>query len=301
MNDRETRGTERKTDVKKGIHYKLISADAKGIGFNFKEVWKYRDLIFLLVKREFVSRYKQTILGPAWAIIQPLLTTIVFTFIFGNVAKLADCGAVPTFLFYMCGNISWHFFSGCLHGTANTFIVNRVIMGKVYFPRLCMPISTALSQLISFGIQSAMFLAFLIIYKFIPGYEINTNVYALMAPILILQMAVLGVGCGIIISSATTKYRDLQFLVSFGVQLWMYGTPVAYSMDLFRSSGILNMLARANPMTPIIEMMRYGFLGSDAGSLDWLSYGWSWFFTLIIFTCGVLLFNKVERTFMDTV
>ena len=278
-----------------------MSADTKSINFDFKEIWQRRDLILLLVKRNFVSKYKQTILGPSWAIIQPLLTTVVFTFIFGNVARLANCGTVPTFLFYMCGNISWHFFSGCLNGTAYTFISNRGIMGKVYFPRLCMPISTALSQLISFGIQSAMFLAFLIIYKFIPGYEINTNVYALMAPILILQMAVLGVGCGIIISSATTKYRDLQFLVSFGVQLWMYGTPVAYSMDLFRSSGILNMLARANPMTPIIEMMRYGFLGSDAGSLDWLSYGWSWFLTLIIFTCGVLLFNKVERTFMDTV
>ena len=287
--------------MEQGKYYKRIASDTKSINFDFKEMWQRRDLILLLVKRNFVSRYKQTILGPAWAIIQPLLTTFVFTFIFGNVAGLASCGSVPTFLFYMCGNIAWQFFSGCLHGTANTFIANRGIMGKVYFPRLCMPISTALSQLISFGIQATMFIVFLIVYIFIPGFEINTNVYALMAPVLILQMAILGVGCGIIISSATTKYRDLQFLVSFGVSLWMYGTPVAYSMDLFRSSGILNMIARANPMTPLIEMMRYGFLGSDAGSLDWLSYSWSWLLTLIIFICGVLLFNKVERTFMDTV
>ncbi len=287
--------------LEQGKYYKRITSDARGINFNFKEIWQRRDLILLLVKREFVSRYKQTILGPAWAVIQPLLTTFVFTFIFGNVAGLASCGAVPTFLFYMCGNIAWHFFSGCLSGTANTFIANRGIMGKVYFPRLSVPISTAISQLISFGIQAAMFLAFLIVYQFIPGYEINTNTYALMAPLLILQMAILGMGCGIIISAATTKYRDLQFLVSFGVQLWMYGTPVAYSMDLFRSSGILNIIARANPMTPMIEIMRYGFLGSDAGSLDWLSFGWSWIVTLVIFVCGVLMFNKVERTFMDTV
>jgi len=283
------------------MYYKRISADEKGIHFHFDEVWQNRYLIYLLVKRGFISRYKQTILGPAWALIQPLMTTIVFTFIFGNVARLADCGAVPTFLFYMCGNITWHFFAGCLTGTANTFVLNRGIMGKVYFPRLCMPISSVLNQLISSGIQSAMFLVFLVIYLFIPQYSIIVNAYALMAPILVLQMALLGMGCGIIISAATTKYRDLQFLVSFGVSLWMYATPVAYSMDLFKSSAVLQIIVRANPMSSVIEMMRYGFLGPDAGSLDWLSYGWSWIFTLIVFLCGVLLFNKVERTFMDTV
>lgn len=287
--------------MEQGQYYKLIDADAKSINFDFKEIWNHRDLILLLVKRNFVSRYKQTILGPAWAVIQPLLTTVVFTFIFGNVAGLANSGAVPTFLFYMCGNIAWQFFSGCLSGTANTFISNRSVMGKVYFPRLCVPISTVLSQLISFGIQAAMFMGFLVIYLFVPQYHIGINAYAFMAPILIFQMALLGLGCGIIISSATTKYRDLQFLVSFGISLWMYATPVAYSMDLFQSSRVLNLIARANPMSSIIEMMRYGFLGSDAGSLDWLSYGWSWLFTLSLFFSGVLLFNKVERTFMDTV
>ncbi len=288
-------------NLEQGKFYKKISADTNNLNFNFSEIWKHRDLILLLVKREFVSKYKQTVLGPAWAIIQPLLTTVVFTFIFGNVAGLAECGAVPTFLFYMCGNIAWQFFSGCLTATSSTFIANSGIMGKVYFPRLCMPVSTTLSQLISFAIQSAMFLVFLVIYLFIPEYSIGINLCVLMAPVLILQMAMLGLGCGIIISSATTKYRDLQFLVGFGVSLWMYATPVAYSMDLFKSSAVLHIIARANPMTPIIEMMRYGFLGGQAGSLDWLSYGWSWIFTLVVLAWGISLFNKVERTFMDTV
>ena len=287
--------------MKQGIHYKRIEADAKGLDFNFKEIWQHKDLILLLVKREFVSKYKQTILGPAWAIIQPLLTTIVFTFIFGNVAGLANCGAVPTFLFYMCGNIAWQFFAGCLTGTANTFIMNRGIMGKVYFPRLCVPISTVLSQLISFGIQFGMFIVFLVIFLFVPQYKIGTNLFVLMVPVLILQMAILGMGVGVIISAATTKYRDLQFLVSFGVSLWMYATPVAYSMDLFKGSAALNIIARVNPMSPVIEMMRYAFLGSEAGSIDWLSYGWSWALTLAVLVFGVLLFNKVERNFMDTV
>lgn len=287
--------------MEQGKYYKKISSDTNNLNFDFKEIWQHRDLILLLVKREFVSKYKQTVLGPAWAIIQPLLTTVVFTFIFGNVAGLAECGAVPTFLFYMCGNIAWQFFSGCLTTTSNTFIANSGIMGKVYFPRLCMPISTTLSQFISFGIQSAMFIAFLVIYLFVPQYEIGINFYALMAPLLIVQMALLGMGCGVIISSATTKYRDLQFLVSFGMSLWMYATPVAYSMNLFKSNAVLHLITRVNPMTPVIEMMRYGFLGGDAGSVDWLSYGCSWIFTLIVLAWGVKLFNKVERTFMDTV
>lgn len=282
-------------------YYKLIDADSREISFHFKEIWQYRDLIVLLVKREFVSKYKQTILGPAWAVIQPLLTTVVFTFIFGNVAGLAECGTVPTFLFYMCGNIAWHFFSGCLTATANTFIANRGTMGKVYFPRLCMPIATTMSQLISFLIQFVMFLAFLVIYLFVPGYSIEVNGTALMLPLAILQMAMLGMGCGVIISALTTKYRDLQFLVSFGVSLWMYGTPVAYSLALFRYNRILYALVRGNPMTPVIEIFRYGFLGGQAGSMDWGFYALSWVITLAILTWGVLLFNKVEKTFMDTV
>lgn len=286
--------------MEKGKYYREITSEAKVFRFNFREVWQYRDLILLFVKRNFVSQYKQTILGPAWAVIQPLLTTVVFTFVFGNVAGLADCGAVPTFLFYMCGNIAWSYFSSCLTGTANTFIANSGTMGKVYFPRLCMPISTVLSNLISFGIQSAMFLAFLVIYLFVPGFEIRINPYACFAPLHILQLALLGLGCGVIISACTTKYRDLRFLVGFGVSLWMYGTPVAYSMSLFRGT-ILYRIVRFNPVTPVIEMLRYGFLGPEAGSLDWVAYGASWGFTAALLTCGVLLFNKVERTFMDTI
>jgi len=284
-----------------GRYYKRITSEAKALRFNFKEIWQYKDLILLLVKKDFISKYKQTILGPAWAIIQPLLTTVVFTFISSNVAGLANCGPVPTFLFYMSANVAWQFFSGCLTGTANTFIANSGTMGKVYFPRLCMPIATTLSQFISFAIQMVMFLVFLAIYLLLPGYEIEINIYALMAPVLIVQMAMIGLGCGIIISAATTKYRDLQFLVSFGVSLWMYGTPVAYSIDIFRSSPILYTICRINPLTPIIEMIRYGFLGNNAGSLDWTAYGISWIVTLFLLTVGILLFNRVERTFMDTV
>ena len=285
--------------MEQGKYYKLISSESR-TSFDFKEIWRYRDLIGLLVKREFVSKYKQTILGPAWAVIQPLLTTVVFTFVFGNVAGLANCGAVPTFLFYMCGNIAWQFFAGCLTETSNTFIMNSNVMGKVYFPRLCMPISTTFSQLIAFGIQFAMFLVFFIIYLFIPGYQLGINWLALMTPLYIIQMSMLGLGCGIIISACTTKYRDLRFLVSFGVSLWMYATPVAYSLDIF-GTGLFSKLLQLNPMTPVIEMMRYGFLGSDAGHVDWLFYGISWLTTIIFLSIGVKLFNKVERTFMDTV
>ena len=286
--------------MEKGKYYKEISSDTRALSFNFKEVWQYKDLILLLVKRNFVSQYKQTILGPAWAIIQPLLTTVVFTFVFGNVAGLADCGAVPTFLFYMCGNVAWHYFSGCLTATSDTFIANSGTMGKVYFPRLCMPISTVMSNLISFGIQAAMFIVFLVIYLFVPEYSIKTNVYALFAPLHVLQLSMLALGCGVIISACTTKYRDLRFLVGFGVSLWMYGSPVAYSMSLFRGT-LLYRVVRFNPVTPVIEMLRYGFLGPEAGSVDWLSYGVSWVVMLILLAIGVLMFNKVERTFMDTV
>ena len=287
--------------MKQGKYYKKIKSEEKGMRLNLKEVMKYRDLIFLLVKRNFVSQYKQTILGPAWAIIQPLLTTVVFTFVFGNVAKLADCGAVPTFLFYMCGNITWGYFSGCLTGTSNTFIANSAIMGKVYFPRLCMPISTVFSQLISFGIQFIMFIAFLIAFLFVPGYSIGINLWALAYPLLIIQMAALGFGVGTIISSLTIKYRDLQFLVGFGMSLWMYGTPVAYSLKLFGEGSILYWVTRFNPMTPIIELARYGFLGADAGSVDFPALIVSLALTIALALIGIVKFNKVERTFMDTV
>lgn len=286
--------------MKQGKYYKLIVSEDKGFRLNLKEVVKYKDLIYLFVKRNFVSQYKQTVLGPAWAVIQPLLTTVVFTFIFGNVAGLADCGAVPTFLFYMCANLSWSFFAGCLTNTSSTFIANSAVMGKVYFPRLCVPISTVLSQFIGFGIQLAMFIVFLVIFLFVPGFNIQINFWVLLFPVLVIQMAILGFGFGIIISALTTKYRDLQFLVGFGVSLWMYATPVAYSIKIF-GSGILYQLCRFNPMTPIIELARYGFLGSEAGRVDLLAWAISLVVTVIVALIGIGMFNRVERTFMDTV
>lgn len=262
---------------------------------DLKEIWNYRDLIFLFVKRTFVSQYKQTILGPAWAVIQPLLTTIVFTVVFGGLAGLPTDG-VPGFLFYMCGTICWNYFSSNITVTSNTFVSNAAIFGKVYFPRLVLPISTVITNLISFSIQLITFLIFWAVY-WLKRTAVNPNWFLFMLPLLLLQMAMLSLGFGIIISALTTKYRDLTMLVGFGVQLWMYATPVAYSSSLIPPKWLgLYML---NPMTPIIEMFRCGFLGT--GSVNMSYYLISWFLTLLILVIGVLLFNKVEKTFMDTV
>ena len=262
--------------------------------FHLKELARYRDLIFLFVKRSFVARYKQTILGPAWALIQPLISTLVFTVVFGKIAGLAP-GGVPAFLFFMSGNIAWGYFSGCLNSTANTFTGNAGIFGKVYFPRLVTPISTVLSQLIGFGIQFFLFLIFLVIY-WVKG-EVQPTLYVLMLPLLLLHMAMLGLGVGIIISSLTTKYRDLQMLVGFGVQLWMYGTPVAYDIGIIPEKYMS--LYMLNPMTPVINAFRKAFLG--IGSFDLPHYLISWAVTLVVLGIGVMLFNRVEKTFMDTV
>lgn len=287
--------------MKHSEHYKIITSNSKDNGTTFKELWHYKDLIFLFVKRDFTSLYKQTILGPAWAIVQPLLTTVIFTFIFGNVAGLANCEKVPTFLFYMCANIAWQYFSGCLIGTSNTFIGNASILGKVYFPRIIMPISTAVSNLISYGIQSLMFLFFILLYSFVPTYDIRINCIAFLSPLLILQMLILSLACGIIVAALTTKYRDLQMLVSFGVSLWMYATPVAYPISIFNKHPILLFVIRLNPMTSIIEMLRYGFLGPSAGTVNWGYYYLSWCITLLLLLIGIKLFHRVEKNFMDTI
>ena len=262
--------------------------------FHLKEVAKYRDLIFLFVKRNFVSQYKQTILGPAWALIQPLLTTVVFTVVFGRLAGLAP-GGVPSFLFFMSGNIAWAYFSACLTSTANTFTGNSAIFGKVYFPRLVSPISTVLTNLISFGIQFFLFVVFLVIY-WIRG-NVRPTLYVLLLPLLLVHMAMLSLGVGIIISSLTTKYRDLKMLVGFGVQLWMYGTPVAYDIGIVPDQYMgLYML---NPMTPVINTFRRAFLG--LGSFDLPHYLISWVITLVVLFFGLMMFSRVEKTFMDTV
>lgn len=282
------------------VYYKKITPEHKWYDLKLKEVWTYRDLVLLFVKRDFVSKYKQTILGPAWAVIQPLMTTVVFTFIFGVVAGLADSGSVPTFLFYMCGNISWQFFAGCLSKTGRTFVDNRIIMEKVYFPRLAMPISTCLSQLVAFAIQAAMFVIFLIIYMFVPRFHIQITKFVFLVPFLILQMMMLGLGCGSIICALTTKYRDLQMLIDFGLQLWMYATPVAYSMKMFSGTSLYR-LVNYNPMTPIINAMRYACLGPDCGQFDLKYYLVSVIITFVLLFIGVVLFNKAEKNFTDTV
>ena len=265
-----------------------------------KELFRYKDLILLFVKRDFVSLYKQTVLGPAWAVIQPFLTTIVFSLVFGSIAGLAPEG-VPSFLFYLSGTVIWTYFANCLTRTSDTFIANAAILGKVYFPRLVMPVSTVLSKLIDFAIQYGFFLVFLVIYG-LTGAAIRPNWLILLTPLLLLQLAMLSLGCGVIISAATTKYRDLRMLVSFGVELWMYASPVAYdmfSMSAFAPGGKYYSLYMLNPVTPIVNLFRYAYLG--LGQVDWQSYGISWAVTCCLLFAGIVLFSRVEKTFMDTV
>jgi lipopolysaccharide transport system permease protein len=260
-----------------------------------RELWKYRDLIGLFVWRDFVSIYKQTILGPLWYIIQPLLTTVVFTIIFGSVARLPTDG-VPPFLFYFSGVIAWRYFADCLNNTANTFVGNAHIFGKVYFPRLTVPVSVVISNLIAFGIQ---FLLFFVIYLYYwkSSAIIHPQSALLLLPILIIQMAALGLGFGVIVSSLTTRYRDLTHLVGFGVQLWMFATPVVYPAsslpDKWRWILVLN------PMAPVIEAFRFAFLGT--GSINLQSWLISLSSTVCILFIGIILFSRVEKSFMDTV
>ena len=262
---------------------------------NLKEVWQYRDLIWLFVKRDFTTKFKQTILGPLWYVIQPLFTTIVQTFVLGGIAKLPTDG-VPQFLFYMAGNVPWAYFSSCLLSTSNTFVMNSGVFGKVYFPRLTTPIATVISSLFNFVVQFIMFLGFTL-YFALTGAGITVTWVAALTPLFVIQMALLGMGFGIIISSLTTKYRDLQVLVTFGISLWMYATPVIYSGTTL--SPKLYSVMMLNPMAPIIELMRYGWLGS--GTAPFFYWGISWVVTAVVLLIGIIIFNKVEKTFMDTV
>ena len=263
--------------------------------FHLKDVWKYRDLLFMFVKRDFVSVYKQTILGPFWFFLQPILTTITFTIVFGNIAKIPTDG-IPPILFYMSGIVCWGYFSDCLTRTSSTFITNANIFGKVYFPRLVSPLSNIISLLMKFGIQMILLIGFLIYFK-MNGSDVNPNIYILLTPYLILLMAGLGLGFGIIVSSLTTKYRDLTFLVSFGVQLLMYATPVIYPLSALPEK--YKWIVLANPMTSIVDTFRFAFLGAgtfNAGNLLYTSV-----FVVIILSIGIIVFNRVEKTFMDTV
>lgn len=267
---------------------------------HLRECWKYRDLILLFVKRNFIIVYKQTILGPAWAIIQPLLTTLIFTVVFGGIAGLPTDG-VPQFLFYMCGNVAWHYFSASLTEVSVTFTKNSRIFGKVYFPRLVMPIATVLTQLINFAIQFVFFLIFLIYYANVPGSGVDPNFgLILLTPLVLLHMALLAMGVGVMISALTTKYRDLAMLVSFGVQLWMYATPVTYPSSMIAQNFPQLMgLYMLNPMASIVELFRAAYLG--VGSFQVGYYMISVGITLALLFGGLVLFSKTEKTFMDTV
>jgi len=273
----------------------IITPRKKWYDLQLRDVWHYRDLIGMFVRRDFVSRYKQTILGPLWFLIQPLLTSVVFVVVFGNIANLPTDG-LPQMLFYMSGNVLWNYFSGCLTGTSTTFTSNAHLFGKVYFPRLVTPISIIISNLITFAIQFIFFLGFFV-YFLLRGSNIGVTFWALTLPLLILLMAGLGLGFGIIISSLTTKYRDLQQLVGFGVSLLMYLTPVIYPISSIPEK--LRWIAEVNPITPIIETFRAGFLG--AGNANWLGLGYSAVFMLVVLFIGVVIFNRVEKTFIDTV
>jgi len=273
----------------------IIKPKTGWFDINVSDHYKYQDLIWLFVRRNFVTIYKQTVLGPLWLIIQPLLTTLVFTIIFGRIAKLPTDG-LPPFLFYMCGNTAWAYFANCLNGTANTFVSNAGLFGKVYFPRLTVPISVVITNLISFVIQFSLFLA-LILYFVFKGMVIHPNLWILYLPVLLVQMALLGLGFGIVISSATTKYRDLANLVGFGVQLWMYFTPIVYPLSQIPAKW--QQLYLLNPMAPVIETFRYAFLGT--GSLPGGALATSATITLAILLIGVLMFSRTEKTFMDTV
>lgn len=273
----------------------IISPQTNILDLKLKDVWKYRDLLIMFVKRDFVSTYKQTILGPIWFFVQPLLTTLTFVIIFGNIAKLSTDG-LPMTLFYMSGITMWNYFSECLNKTATVFKDNANIFGKVYFPRLIMPLSIVVSNLIRFGIQLSLFLGFLLWYIF-NGSSVHPNWYILLVPYLVVLMALLALGLGMIISAMTTKYRDLVFLLTFGIQLFMYATPVIYPMSSL--SVKYGWLIKANPLSAIIETFRYAFTGS--GQFSWGVLAYSSLFTFIILVIGTIIFNKVEKSFMDTV
>lgn len=280
----------------------MITSQHKLLDLHIGETFRYRDLIYLFVKRDFTAMYKQTILGPLWAVIQPLLTTVVFTIIFGRLARLTTADApgnlmIPGFLFYMAGNICWGYFAATVNDVSNVFIKNRNIMGKVYFPRLVGPIASACSKLISFGIQFVLMLGILLIYILTGDTGVRITPMLLFIPLLVLHLVVLAIGGGIIVSSVTTKYRDLAMLVSFGLQLWQYGSPVAYGLELvpLRYRGLYLL----NPVTPILTAFRYALFGSGFFSLKY--YAISLIVTGVVFLVGLILFSRIERTFMDTI
>lgn len=274
---------------------KLLSVD-------FGELWHYRDLCSLFVKRNIVVQYKQTILGPVWYVIQPLLTVVMYMVVFGNIAGIPTDG-IPQPLFYLGGICMWQYFADCLNATSNTFVTNSNIFGKVYFPRLISPLSNVISNLLRFGIQFGLFAIVYVIYV-CAGCPASPNWYALLFPLLVVMIAGLALGFGVLISSLTTKYRDLQILFTFIVQLWMYATPIVYPLSQVKGRTVAGMdlytIMSINPVTPVIETFKHGFLGAG----EFIGWGWlaySFAFMVALLAVGVVVFNKVQRSFMDTV
>ena len=274
----------------------VIEPQAHLFDLKLREVWNYRDLLVLFVKRDFSAQYKQTILGPLWHFIQPIFTTLVFLLVFGKIANIPTDGIEPV-LFYMSGISIWNYFSACLTSTSNTFVANAGIFGKVYFPRLVIPLSTVLSNVVKFGIQFLLLLAVMVFYG-IKSHHFHFGLSWLLIPLLVLMMAGLGLGLGIIISSLTTKYRDFTVLIGFAVQLLMYATPIAYPMSFLKNKSFAAWIAW-NPLTPIVEAFRYALFGT--GSVNAAGLMYSGGFIVIVLFLGMLIFSKVERTFMDTV
>ena len=274
----------------------VIKPKDKFWSIDFKELWKYRDLTTLFVKRNIITQYKQTILGPLWFVIQPIMTVFMYMVVFGGIAGIGTDG-IPQPLFYLAGTCMWHYFSDCLNKTSNTFVSNSGLFGKVYFPRLIVPIANVTSNLLRFGIQLSLFIVVYIVYAII-GCEATVNWYALLFPVLVVMMAGLALGFGILISSLTTKYRDLQILFSFIVQLWMYATPIVYPISMVTNETLHTMIM-LNPMTAIVEAFKYATLGQ--GYFSWLALGYSFAFMCVLLLWGTVVFNKVQRSFMDTV
>ena len=274
---------------------KVIGPRTGWFDINLPNLWNYRDLIILFVKRDFVAFYKQTILGPLWFLLQPLFTTIVFTVIFGRIARIPTDG-LPQMLFYMSGIVIWNYFADCLNKTSDTFVSNAHIFGKVYFPRLTVPISIVITNLITFSIQFLLFLSF-VFYFYLSGSDITMSFWIFLTPLLLIQMAALGLGLGILISSLTTKYRDLRYVVGFGVQLWMYATPIVYPMSQIPVKW--QWLFALNPMSATVETARYAFLGS--GAIRPWNLGISLGMTALVLFAGIVMFSRIEKTFMDTV
>ena len=277
-------------------HYTThIKSKTGWFDIDLKELWQYRDLIWLFFKRNYSTKYKQTILGPLWLILSPIITVTLYSVVFGGLGKLSTDG-VPHFVFYLCSNALWSFFATSLTQTSTTFTANAAIMGKVYFPRLVMPISSVLTGMLDLVIQLGILIVVMVGY-WVTGYRFALGPNLLLAPVLIVQAGILGLGCGIIVASLTTRYRDLAVLVSFGVSLWMYATPVVYTAGLIPEKYLgLYML---NPMSPIMECWRNAVIGS--GSFYWGYWATSWVVTLAVLTLGVVLFSHIEKTFMDTV